>query len=115
MTINYIDDSTNIISTKNHNNIRQYLQDYYDLLHNYYNINKLKINPDKNKILINNRPKLNTIFKNFTFTAKQYTIHKNTTIKLLGTYIRQDLKLDNEIGQLTSKLHNRIHNLRQIK
>ena len=80
-----------------------------------FNVNKLKINPDKNKILINNRPKINNVFKNFFFMAKQYKIKKSSVIKLLGTYIREDLKMDTEIGHLTANLHNKIHNLKQIK
>ena len=64
LTINFVDDSSSVISTKNHNIIKDYLEDYYLLLHNYYNINKLKINPDKNTILIVHQNKLHNIFKN---------------------------------------------------
>ena len=76
MTINYIDDSSNIISTKDHSHIKHYIEDYYNLLHEFYNINMLKINPDKNKILIIYQNKFENIFKNFSFKAKDYTIKK---------------------------------------
>ena len=39
--IDYIDDLTNIISTKDHDTIKAYLEDYYELLHNYYNLRNL--------------------------------------------------------------------------
>ena len=51
-TINFIDDSTNVISFKDHQQIKPYLTNYYILIHNYYNINKLKINADKTMILL---------------------------------------------------------------
>ena len=66
----------------------------------------LKINPDKNKILINYPNRFENIFKNFCFKAKDYTIKKSSTIKILGTYIQQDLKFDKEISTLSSKLLN---------
>ena len=47
--------------------------------------------------------------------AKNYHIKKSSHIKMLGTHIQQDLKLDKEINSLTSNLHNRIYNLKVIK
>ena len=51
-TIQFVDDSTNIITFKHTNTIKDYVQTYYQLLHDYYNCNKLKINPDKTKYII---------------------------------------------------------------
>ena len=62
-THNYIDDSNIVISFKEHSHVKHYLEEYYLLLHEFYNINKLKINPDKTKILIINQNKLDNIFK----------------------------------------------------
>ena len=114
VTYNYIDDSNNIISSIDHSHLKHYLENYYLLIHEYYNINKLKINPDKNKIIIIHQNKYNNIFKNFSFKAKNYTIHKSNCIKILGTYISSDLKLDKEIGKLTANLHSRLNNLNTI-
>ena len=115
ITINYIDDSNSVISCKDHSHIKHYLEDYYRLLQSYYNINKLKINPDKNKFIIIYNKKLENIFKNFTFRADKYVINRSNVIKILGTYVQSDLKFDKEISQLCSNLHNRVHNLRLIK
>ena len=52
VTIQFIDDSTNIISFKNDNIIKPYLEEYYKLLYDYYTANKLKINPDKTQYVI---------------------------------------------------------------
>ena len=115
LTINYVDDSNNVISTKDHSHIKHYVEDYYLLLHNFYNINRLKINRDKNRILLIYPNKLENIFKNFQFKAQNYIIKRSDTIKILGTYIQKDLKLDREIMNLSSQLHNRIFNLRKIQ
>ena len=46
LTVNFVDYSTSIITFSDTSNIKRYLESYYTLLHNYYNINKLKINAD---------------------------------------------------------------------
>ena len=43
-TINFVDDSSSVISFKQPQQIKSYLTDYYNLLENYYNINFLQIN-----------------------------------------------------------------------
>ena len=45
--INYVDDLTNILSSYNIEQLQTYIDQYYILLTNYYNINYLKINSDK--------------------------------------------------------------------
>ena len=44
LTINYIDDSTNLISNTSSKNLIKYLTLYYNLLQHYYDSNKLIIN-----------------------------------------------------------------------
>ena len=56
LTVNFVDDSTSIITFSETNPIRKYLENYYNLLQNYYNINKLKINAEKTSLLIINKP-----------------------------------------------------------
>ena len=41
LTVNFVDDSSNIIGFYDIKQIQQYLTDFYTLLHCYYNINKL--------------------------------------------------------------------------
>ena len=68
---NFIDDSSNIVGFKNHNTIKNYLEKYYILLSKYYNINKLKLNNDKNKMIIIHKPKWDNNFKNFALSIGQ--------------------------------------------
>ena len=112
--INFVDDSTNVISFRDHNKIKPYLENYYDLLMRYYNINKMKINNDKNKLLIINKPKLDNVLKNFHFFAKDEIVRAQFKIKILGTWIQNDMRMDADINKLLSILHNRINNIRKI-
>merc|ERR1712101_91080 len=51
-TTNFVDDSTSIITFKTTNMVKDYLQKYYRLIHDYYTINKLKINSDKTQLML---------------------------------------------------------------
>ena len=57
MVTNFVDDSSNIIGFKKHDMIKNYVEKYYILSTKFYNINRLKINNDKNKMMILNKPK----------------------------------------------------------
>ena len=66
-TINFVDDSTSIITFKTTNMVKDYLQKYYRLIHDYYTINKLKINSDKTQLMLTYKPKHKDYFKDFFF------------------------------------------------
>ena len=114
ITVNFVDDSTNIIGFIDHNEIKNYITQYYELLHVFYTANKLKINSDKSKYFINCRPKLLHIFKNFFFMARNHKIKPVSTLKILGYYLRSDLHLDSQIGKLSATLHNRIFQIKKL-
>merc|ERR1712240_799217 len=54
--INYVDDSTNIISSDNKDQLQKYIDQYYILLTHYYDINYVKINSDKSTLLVTTKP-----------------------------------------------------------
>ena len=113
-TINFVDDSSSVISFKDTNNIKNYLTDYYNLLDSYYNINFLQINPDKSKLLLIYKSKHKNQFVNFSFKAKQHTIKPIKTLKILGFYIRDDLKMTSQVGKLCSELHNKLFEMNKL-
>ena len=87
-TINFVDDSTNLISFTNNKNISDYLSDFYTLLDCYYNMNKLQINPDKTNLVISCKNKLRQYCKNVSFWADTYEIkqkEKNQNIRSIYT------------------------------
>ena len=51
-TINFVDDSTNLIMTKDPEMLRTYLNNFYILLQKVYHTNKLIINQEKTEIMI---------------------------------------------------------------
>ena len=76
-TINYIDDSTNIISHKDCKLLEKYLFQFYVLLESYYSINKLKINDDKTVLVVidgGNNP--SEVSKNFFFLRENIRLNK---------------------------------------
>ena len=114
LTVNFVDDSSNVIGFKDTNIVKNYVTDYYEVLHKFYTANKLKLNSDKTKYFLNYRPKYSLLLKNFFFMACNDKILPSNSIKILGVYIRSDLKLDTQIGKLCAELHNRIFNLKKL-
>ena len=89
-TINFVDDSTSVIGFYETNYIKDYLTDYYKVLDDFYTSNRLKINPDKTKFLINCKPKHSNTLKNVFFMAGPYKIKPLNSIKILGVYIQSN-------------------------
>ena len=113
-TISFVDHTTNVIGFKDHNLIKTYLENYFQFLIKYYNINKLKLNNDKTKLLIVKKSKHESLFKNFKFQAGDDMIEPKKCIKILGFMLQDDLKIDREINKISSQLHNRINNIRSL-
>ena len=88
--------------------MKTYLENYFILLERYYNINKVKLNNDKTKLVIFYKNSMENFFKNFTFKAGDDIIENKFSIKILGTIIQADLKFDKMVNKLSSELHNRI-------
>ena len=66
----------------------------------------MKINNDKNKLLIINKPRLDNVLKNFYFKAENEVVRAQFKIKILGTWIQNDMKMDSDINKLSSILYN---------
>ena len=70
-TIKFVEDSLNMITFKDTNYIKEYVETYYQILHDYYNCNKLKINPDKIKYIIVTSNKIENHFENIKIVCKK--------------------------------------------
>ena len=88
-TINYVDDSTNLITNNNVKNLQEYIDKFYLLLESYYNINFLKINADNSKVMITCKPKFRKYTKNIVLHASNYVINQSNTIKILQIFSPQ--------------------------
>ena len=68
-TIQYVDDSTNIISSNDVEKLQKYINNYFLVIESFYNINKLLINSDKSKLLISCKPKYHKFTENNQITV----------------------------------------------
>ena len=69
--LNFIDDSTNIISHNDSVLLTQYMNYYYILLEIYYNENKLLINGDKTVLLVSCQNKMRNIANTIKIQTNQ--------------------------------------------
>ena len=90
------------------------MEKYYKLIEAHYTINKLKINADKTAFILISKPKHHQYLRDKLFMAGNYKIIPKQSIKVLGSYIDSDLKLNTEINKLCSILHNRINQIKKI-
>merc|ERR1712082_198481 len=86
-TVNFVDDSTNLISNKSAHTLTLYLTDFYTLLHSFYTINKLKINADKTELLVTFKPHLRHTADTVKMHAHSHEIQQKSTTKILGAII----------------------------
>ena len=114
LTINFIDDSTNLISYEKSDMLINYLTIYYDLLRNFYDINKLTINPDKTELLVSCKTVLRTDANKIKFNADNYLISQKENTKILGFIINNQLNHDKHINTLISKVNLRLHTINLI-
>ena len=114
-TVNFVDDSTNLISSHNALHLSHYLTDFYTLLHAYYTLNKLKINADKTELLLTCKPHLRSTADTITMHAHNHTIHQRKVTKILGALINNTLTHTDHINKVVSGVNYRIHTLTQIK
>ena len=112
--IQYVDDSTNIITTNDSTLVQIYINNYLKILETYYDVNKLLINSDKSKLMISCRPSLRSNVSNITLRASKYIIEQSTKIKVLGVYITAGLSNIATINNMISKINYRRQVLSEI-
>merc|ERR1712243_473327 len=113
-TINFVDDSINIISTKNALEIQDYLNKFYLLLEAVYNTNKLKINFDKTLLMIVCKRRFSTNTKNIQMVANGHKVKQVQHIKILGYIIQRNLQNDRQINKTILNINNRLFNIKKV-
>ena len=103
-TIQYVDDSNNIITSDNSSHIQEYINKYFKLLEGYYNLNKLKLNPDKSKLMITCKPQMREGTSDIKLVTNEYTVEHVNKIKALGVYIIAGLTNHAMVNHIISKL-----------
>ena len=89
--IQYIDDSTNLVSSNDCNELQIYINKYFKILETYYNCNKLLINADKTKLMITCKARYRNDTCNLFLQAKEYIIKQSDKVKVLGIFFTSGL------------------------
>ena len=110
----YVDDSTNIIACTNSSDLQKYINIYFSILEEFYNINKLLINSDKSKLLIITKPAQRYLYNNIELQTTQYIIEQTHKIKVLGIFITSGFSNLATINNIISKVNYRQLVLREV-
>merc|ERR1712240_13910 len=89
--IQYVDDTNNIISGNNAAEIQKYSNRYFKLIESFYSINRLKLNPDKTRLMVVCRPNKRGEVQNFVLKVWEYIIEQTEKIKVLGVLFTSGL------------------------
>ena len=114
IVVQYVDDSTNIVSSKDPNNLQQYINAYYKLIESYYGINFLKLNADKTKLLVTCRPIDRGLVNNISLLANTYIINQSEKVKVLGIYYTSGLDQTPNVSNIIKKVNYRMSTLNKI-
>ena len=114
VTINYVDDSTNLITFNDLDQVKEYVELFYLFVHTVYSSNLLKINADKTKIMcfVYNNQTIDT--SNFCCKCYDYTIRPKSCITILGYRISSNLSNDNQVSYLSQQCFNKINIIKSI-
>ena len=93
----FVDDTSAIIGFKSKQGIKTYLEKYFQLMKCYYNINMLKVNPDKSQLMVSAKPKYLNETKFLQFQADEYVIKNKPCMTILGSILSCDLSNEREI------------------
>ena len=109
-----MDDSNNIITSDSPLGVAEYINKYFKMLESYYNLNKLKLNPDKSKLMIVCKPNKRQDISTISLVTSEHTIEQVTKIKALGIYITNGLTNQAMVNNIISKVNYRLSVLRGI-
>merc|ERR1711867_387149 len=111
---NFVDDSNSVISAKDEDNLKVYLEKYTKLMKIYYSTNFLKMNESKTNIMV--IPKRNPLKNWITEEIKtdDEPIKTCASTKILGSTINSTLTNDSEINNLNSSLNNILRSLKML-
>merc|ERR1712240_569429 len=111
--IQYVDDLNNIIFGNNPKEIENYTNSYFKLIECFYAINKLKLNPDKTRLMVVCRPNRREEVKNFVLRAGDYIIEQKDKIKVLGVFFTSGLTNHVNISNIISKVNFRMFSMKE--
>merc|ERR1712240_901285 len=114
LNVNFVDDSTNLIITKDPTKLQTYLNGFYILLQKVYNTNKLIINQEKTELMLicNNKDRKTT--RGIQMYAGKYRVKQVDTVKVLGYKIQSNLHNDAQVNKTIANINHRIYNMKKL-
>merc|ERR1712175_28152 len=86
---------------------------YFKLIESFYTINRLKLNPDKSRLMVVCRPNRREETKNFVLQVGNYIIEQKEKIKVLGIFFTSGLSNHANISNIISKVNYRMYTMRE--
>merc|ERR1712240_497719 len=114
LTVNFVDDSTNLIISKDTTKLQTYLNNFYILLQKVYHTNKLIINQEKTELMIICKNKDRKTTRNIQMYADKYRVKQVEKVKILGFQIQSNLHNDAQITKTISNINNRLYNIKKL-
>merc|ERR1712240_891276 len=114
LTVNFVDDSTNLIISKDATKLQTYLNNFYILLQKVYHTNKLIINQEKTELMIICKNKDRKATKSIQMYANKYRVQQVDKVKVLGYHIQSNLHNDAQVAKTIANINNRIYNIRKL-
>ena len=109
----FVDDNFVSIKIEKQQDMKDQIIQTIKKIQNYMDSNKLALNAKKTKIMILSNNK--TTKKNFSIQVQDKIIKHSSRVKILGTYMTEDLSWDNNIeNHLIPSLKNRLRTLKYI-
>merc|ERR1712240_29485 len=100
--------------TKDPKTLQTYLDNFYLLIRNVYNTNKLIINQEKTEIMIACKNRHRKMTKNIQMYADNFKVKQVNKVKIQGFLIQSNLHNDSQIGKTISNINNRLYNIKKL-
>ena len=114
LTVNFVDDSTNLIITKDPAKLQTYLKGFYILLQKVYNTNKLIINQEKTKLMLICNNRNHKITRGIQMYSGKHLVKQVDTVKVLGYKIQSNLHNDAQVNKTIADINHRIYNIKKL-
>ena len=111
--IQYVDDTNNLIAGNSADEVQNYSNRYFKLIQNFYSINRLKLNPDKTRLMVVCRPNKRQEVQNLILNAGEFIIEQVDKIKVLGVFFTSGLSNHANISNIISKINHRMCTMRE--
>ena len=104
-TVQYVDDSTTMISTNDTQDIKKYIDNYFTILEHFYTINKLTLNQDKTKFMVIVKPNKRHLTNELVLNTTDFVIKQVDKVKILGIYFTAGLSHTATVNAIISKVN----------